>query len=69
MSYKKGQTKYRNEFKKTIVNFTNQRKSYADIQKEYGVSSSALFDWVKKYSQVRIDDNTALTANQIKVLQ
>jgi transposase len=33
------------------------------------VSSSALSNWVKKYSQVRIDDDTVLSAQQIKALQ
>ncbi|HIV61534.1 MAG TPA: transposase [Candidatus Butyricicoccus avistercoris] len=44
-------------------------KTYADIKKEYGISSSTLSVWVKKYSQVKIDDNTILTAQQIKALQ
>ncbi len=69
MSNKKSPTKYSEEFKKTIVNHHESGKSYADIQKEYGVSSSALSNWVRKYSQVRVDDDTVLTANQIKALQ
>ena len=44
-------------------------KTYADIKKEYGISSSTLSGWVKKYSQVKIDDDTILTAQQIKALQ
>ena len=44
-------------------------KTYADIQKEYGVSSSALSYWIRKYSQVQMDDDTVLTAQQVKALQ
>ena len=40
-----------------------------EIQKEYGVSSSALSNWVRKYSQVQVDDDTLLTAQQVKALQ
>ena len=69
MSNKKSPTKYSEEFKKTIVNLHESGKSYADIQKEYGVSSSALSNWVRKYSQVRVDDDTVLTAKQIQALQ
>ena len=69
MSNKKSPTKYSEEFKKTIVNLHESGKSYTDIQKEYGVSSSALSNWVRKYSQVRVDDDTVLTAKQIKALQ
>lgn len=62
-------TKYTPEFKKTIVNLYHNGKSYAQIHKEYGVSSSALSKWLKMYSSVQIDDNTIITAQQIKELQ
>ena len=45
-------TKYSEDFKKTIVSLYQSGKTYADIKKEYGVSSSALSNWVRKYSQV-----------------
>ena len=69
MSGKNGQRKYSEDFKKTIVNLYESGKTYADIKKEYGISSSTLSGWVKKYSQVKIDDDTILTAQQIKALQ
>lgn len=61
--------KYTSEFKKTIVNLYHSGKSYAQIHTEYGVSSSALSKWVKLYSEVKIDDDTVITAQQIKELQ
>ena len=66
---KNSQRKYSEDFKKTIVTLYESGKTYSDIKKEYGVSSSALSNWVRKYSQVKIDDNTVLTAQQIKALQ
>lgn len=69
MSGKNGQRKYSEDFKKTIVTLYESGKTYADIKKEYGISSSTLSVWVKKYSQVKIDDDTILTAQQIKALQ
>ena len=63
------QNKYTNEFKKTIVNLYRSGKSYSQIQAEYGVSSSALSKWVKLFSEVKIDDDTIITAQQIKELQ
>ncbi len=69
MSGKNNQRKYSEDFKKTIVTLYESGKTYSDIKKEYGVSSSALSNWVRKYSQVKIDDNTVLTAQQIKALQ
>ena len=58
--------KYTSELKKAIY---HSGKSYAKIHNEYGVSSSALSKWVKLYSEVKIDDDTVITAQQIKELQ
>ena len=69
MSAKNSPEKYSEEFKKTIVTLYQSGKSYAVIQKEYGVSSSALSNWIRKYSQVQMDDDTVLTAQQVKALQ
>lgn len=61
--------KYTSEFKKTIVNLYHSGKSYSQIHSEYGVSSSALSNWIKLYSNVKLDDDTVITAQQIKDLQ
>ena len=69
MSNKSSPKKYSEEFKKTIVTLYQSGKTYSEIQKEYGVSSSALSNWVRKYSQVQVDDDTLLTTQQVKALQ
>ena len=69
MSNKNSPAKYSEELKKTIVTLYQSGKTYAEIKKEYGVSSSALSNWVRKYSQVQVDEDTVLTAQQIKALQ
>ena len=69
MSNKSSPKKYSEEFKKTIVTLYQSGKTYSEIQKEYGVSSSALSNWVRKYSRVQVDDDTLLTAQQVKALQ
>ena len=62
--------RYSEEFKKTIVNLHQNGKSYAEIEQEYGVSHSALVsEWIKQYSVVKLDDDTLITAEQIKALQ
>ena len=61
--------KYTEEFKKTIVNLYQSGKTYSQISQEYGISHSALANWIKKYSEVKMDDNTILTSRQIKELQ
>lgn len=69
MADRKTTPKYSEDFKKTIVSLYQSGKTYSEIQKEYGISSSALSKWVHKYSQVQVDDDTVLTAQQIKALQ
>lgn len=44
-------------------------KTYAELSNEYGISHSALAKWIKQYSEVKIDDETVVTAEQIKALQ
>lgn len=61
--------KYTQEFKQTIVNLYNSGKTYKQINEEYGISHSALANWIKLYSEVKIDDSTVITAQQIKELQ
>ena len=44
-------------------------KSQSQIAREYGVSLSALGRWIKLFSEVKLDDQTVMTAKQIKELQ
>ncbi len=69
MTMKNSPAKYTEEFKKNIVSLYQSGKTYAQIQTEYGVSSSALCNWIRKYSQVKVDDDTILFSKQIKALQ
>ncbi|WP_460162604.1 transposase [Ruminococcus sp. 25CYCFAH16] len=52
-----------------MVNLYKAGKTYSQISQEYGISQSALANWIKKYSEVKMDDNTILTSRQIKELQ
>jgi len=62
--------RYDEEFKKSLVAFTQQRyKVQSALCKEYGISQSTLAKWIKQYSTVKTEDGEILTAKQIKVLQ
>lgn len=60
------QPKYNENFKKNIVALHQNGKTQS---KEYGISTSAISHWIKLYSEVKVDDNTVMTAKQIKELQ
>ena len=61
--------KYDEDFKKSIVALYQNGKSQTQISKDYGVSLSAISRWIKLYSEVKIDDNTILSAKQVKDVQ
>lgn len=62
-------SKYDDEFKKSLVNMYQNGKTQTQLAREYGVSISALSRWIKLFSEVKIDDQTVMTAKQIKELQ
>ena len=65
----KGTAKYTEDFKKSIVSLYHNGKTQSRLHEEYGVSPSALARWIKAYSEVKLDDNTVMSAKQVKALQ
>jgi len=63
------QTRYDEEFKRTLVDLYHNGKTQTALCKEYGVSLTALSRWIKQYSTVETDDGQILTAKQIQELQ
>ena len=47
-------TKYTEEFKQSIVSLYESGKNSTQICKEYGMSSSTLHKWIKKYTKVQV---------------
>ena len=62
-------SKYYEDFKKSIVALYQSGKSQSQLAKEYGISISAIARWVKTFSEVKLDDDSILSAKQIKELQ
>lgn len=63
------QPQYDENFKKNLVALHQNGKTQTELSKEYGISVSAISRWIKLYSEVRADDDTIMTAKQIKELQ
>ena len=64
----RGQKKYTEEFKNTIVELYNSGKSLADLSSEYAVSKSTITGWVKKNKSVTVDKNTTITAVEYQAM-
>jgi transposase len=61
--------KYDETFKKNLLSLHQNGKSQSELCREYGVSMSALSKWVRLYAQVKLEDDTIVTAQQIKELR
>lgn len=64
----KGQT-YDEDFKKTIVDLYLGKKPASEIIREYGISSSVLYKWVKLYSPIKSEDGTVTTNKELQKLK
>ena len=63
------QTRYDEEFKKSLVDLYHNGKTQTSICKEYGVSQTALTRWIKQYSIVEMENGEVLTAKQVTEMQ
>ena len=64
----KGQT-FGEDFKKTIVDLYLGKKQASEITREYGISSSVLYKWVKLYSPIKNEDGTVTTNKEFQKLK
>lgn len=63
------QTRYDEDFKKSLVSLYHEGKTQTSLCREYGVSQTALSRWIKAYSTIATEDGEIMTAKQIKDLQ
>jgi len=62
-------TKYSEEFKKQIVTLHQNGKTYRQLVAEYGVNVNTIAEWVRKYSEVKMPDDTVMTAQEVERLR
>ena len=60
---------YDEEFKKTIVELYNNKKPACEIIREYGISNSVLYKWVKEYSLIKTEDGTVTNNKELQKLK
>ena len=49
--------RYDEEYKKTIVDLYNSGKGDTELSREYGLSNSTIYEWIKDYSPIQTDDD------------
>jgi len=64
--------KYEDSFKQQLVELYNNGKSATEIEREYHVSSSALYKWIKYFNNsgsFKVKDNRTDAENELKRLE
>ncbi len=64
----RGQKKYTEEFKNTIVELYNAGKSLTELSSEYALSKSTITIWIKKKQPITIDKNTTISAEEYQAI-
>jgi transposase len=64
----RGQKRYTEEFKNTIVELYNSGKNLAELSSEYAVSKSTITGWIKKNKPISVDKDTTISAQEYKNL-
>jgi len=67
---KKNGKRYEEEFKKMIVEpYSSKQKTVSQLEREYGISKVTIYDWIKKYSAIQVDEKTSLTNNDLNEMR
>lgn len=55
--------------KRLLLIYILVKKSVSEITREYGISSSVLYKWVKLYSPIKNEDGTVTTNKELQKLK
>lgn len=65
----RGQRKYCEEFKNTIVELYNSGKNLLELSSKYGISNSTISSWLKKAKPINIDNKgTTITVAEYQAM-
>jgi len=64
-----GAPKYDENYQRTVIELYRNGKPSKEIIKEFGISSSVFYKWVKKYTEVKMPTGESLSIDEIKSLQ
>lgn len=60
---------YNDDFKQMIVGLYNSKKPACEITREYGISNSVLYKWIKEYSPIKSEDGSVTSNKEIQKLK
>ena len=65
----KGQKRYTEEFKETLVELVKSGKTLGELSSEYGIPKSTINGWVKNSKPVVIDNDETISLKEFKALK
>ena len=69
MKNKKHGKRYNDDFRKMIVELHNSGQSVKDLSSEYGVSEVTIYNWIKKFNPIELEDGSSITPDDYMKLQ
>lgn len=62
--------KYSEDFKKTVVElYENHTMNPAELSREYGISSTTLYKWIKLYGKIETPDGEITNNKELRKLR
>lgn len=62
--------RYNSDFKEMIVDlYKSGSKNIAEIEREYGVTRTTIYNWIKDSTEIEIDEDNSITAKDAKKMQ
>lgn len=66
---KKNGIRYSEEFKQQIVELHRSGQPVQELSREYGVATVTIYNWIKRYSPVKVSDNEEITAKEYQAMK
>lgn len=61
--------KFNDDFKKMVVDLYHSGHLVKDLSSEYGVSEVTIYNWIKKYSPISLEDGSSVTSDDLAQLK
>ncbi len=61
--------RYNDDFRKMVVELYHSGQSVSNLSSEYGVSEVTIYAWIKKFSQIELEDGSSVTSDDYAQLQ
>jgi len=69
MTNHKNGDRYSDDFRKMVVDLYHSGQPVKELSSEYGVSEVTIYEWIKKFTPVELEDGSSMTLDDYRKLQ